>query len=203
MFGSLHFRVYLYWSTVQKYWLCNHFISLHHRSNWAVAHSRHWLKFCRNKNLNKQCSFYIFHILAVLRCLGIPARVITNYNSAHDNTGNLKTDLLFNADGTPDRRNTRDSIWYRIIITMFLWAWFGKDFSAGHLFPCVWTRDQRWECTSYTASLCRNYHCWNEVMIKRPDLPPGLEGWQVVDSTPQETSDGETNRWAHRLRNNS
>lgn len=48
---------------------------------------------------------------AVLRCLGIPTRLITNYNSAHDNTGNLKTDLIFNSDGTPDRRNTRDSIW--------------------------------------------------------------------------------------------
>lgn len=150
-----------------------------------------------------------FHILAVLRCLGIPARVITNYNSAHDNTGNLKTDLLFNADGTPDRRNTRDSIWYRVIITIFLCVILCLekttvlDTLSHETLPFVWTRDQRWECTSYTASLCRNYHCWNEVMIKRPDLPPGLEGWQVVDSTPQETSDGETNRWAHRLRNNS
>lgn len=26
----------------------------------------------------------------------------------------------------------------------------------------------------------------------RPDLPPGLGEWQVVDSTPQETSDGRT-----------
>lgn len=93
-----------------------------------------------------QCWVYAGVFNTFLRCLGIPARVITNYNSAHDNTGNLKTDILFNADGSPDRRNTRDSIW--------------------------------------------NYHCWNEVMIKRPDLPPGLQGWQVVDSTPQETSDG-------------
>lgn len=28
--------------------------------------------------------------------------------------------------------------------------------------------------------------------MARPDLPPGLEGWQVVDATPQETSDGRT-----------
>uniref|UniRef100_A0A3Q0T0R5 protein-glutamine gamma-glutamyltransferase n=1 Tax=Amphilophus citrinellus TaxID=61819 RepID=A0A3Q0T0R5_AMPCI len=93
-----------------------------------------------------QCWVFAGVFNTFLRCLGIPARVITNYNSAHDNTGNLKTDLIFNADGTPDRRNTRDSIW--------------------------------------------NYHCWNEVIIKRSDLPPGLEGWQVVDATPQETSDG-------------
>lgn len=53
----------------------------------------------------------MFHICAVLRCLGIPARVITNFSSAHDNTGNLKTDLIFKPDGTPDKRHTKDSIW--------------------------------------------------------------------------------------------
>ena len=26
--------------------------------------------------------------------------------------------------------------------------------------------------------------------MKRPDLPPEFSGWQVIDSTPQETSDG-------------
>lgn len=36
----------------------------------------------------------------------------------------------------------------------------------------------------------RNYHCWNECYMSRPDLPTGFGGWQVVDSTPQETSDG-------------
>uniref|UniRef100_A0A669DAZ8 Coagulation factor XIII, A1 polypeptide b n=2 Tax=Oreochromis niloticus TaxID=8128 RepID=A0A669DAZ8_ORENI len=35
-----------------------------------------------------------------------------------------------------------------------------------------------------------NYHCWNECYMSRPDLPPGFGGWQVVDATPQETSDG-------------
>ncbi|XP_040921592.1 coagulation factor XIII A chain-like [Toxotes jaculatrix] len=93
-----------------------------------------------------QCWVFAGVFNTFLRCLGIPARVITNFSSAHDNTGNLKTDLIFKPDGTPDRRHTRDSIW--------------------------------------------NYHCWNEVFMVRPDLPPGLGGWQVVDSTPQETSDG-------------
>lgn len=35
-----------------------------------------------------------------------------------------------------------------------------------------------------------NYHCWNECYMARPDLPVGFGGWQAVDSTPQETSDG-------------
>lgn len=50
-------------------------------------------------------------VSAVLRCLGIPARVVTNFSSAHDNTGNLKTDLIFHSDGTPDEASTTDSIW--------------------------------------------------------------------------------------------
>jgi len=35
-----------------------------------------------------------------------------------------------------------------------------------------------------------NFHVWNESWMKRPDLPPEYSGWQVIDSTPQETSEG-------------
>uniref|UniRef100_A0A1B6D4M4 Transglutaminase-like domain-containing protein n=1 Tax=Clastoptera arizonana TaxID=38151 RepID=A0A1B6D4M4_9HEMI len=35
-----------------------------------------------------------------------------------------------------------------------------------------------------------NYHVWNDVWMSRPDLPIGYGGWQAVDATPQETSDG-------------
>ncbi|CAL8238719.1 unnamed protein product, partial [Lota lota] len=35
-----------------------------------------------------------------------------------------------------------------------------------------------------------NFHVWNECWMSRPDLPNGMGGWQVVDATPQETSQG-------------
>lgn len=40
-----------------------------------------------------------------------------------------------------------------------------------------------------------NFHVWNDVWMDRPDLPPGYGGWQAIDATPQETSDG---RWGCR-----
>uniref|UniRef100_A0AC34RFR7 Transglutaminase-like domain-containing protein n=1 Tax=Panagrolaimus sp. JU765 TaxID=591449 RepID=A0AC34RFR7_9BILA len=34
-----------------------------------------------------------------------------------------------------------------------------------------------------------NFHVWTEIWTKRNDLPDGYDGWQVVDATPQETSE--------------
>uniref|UniRef100_A0A8C2PW30 protein-glutamine gamma-glutamyltransferase n=1 Tax=Cyprinus carpio TaxID=7962 RepID=A0A8C2PW30_CYPCA len=93
-----------------------------------------------------QCWVFAGVLNTFMRCLGIPARVISNYCSAHDNTGNLKTDIILDEDGRVNRSRTRDSVW--------------------------------------------NYHSWNEVYMKRPDLPEKFSGWQVIDCTPQETSDG-------------
>ncbi|XP_050530109.1 hemocyte protein-glutamine gamma-glutamyltransferase-like [Daktulosphaira vitifoliae] len=42
---------------------------------------------------------------------------------------------------------------------------------------------------SYTNDSCWNFHVWNDVWMDRPDLPKGYGGWQVIDGTPQETSD--------------
>ncbi|KAJ8298607.1 hypothetical protein KUTeg_022667 [Tegillarca granosa] len=37
----------------------------------------------------------------------------------------------------------------------------------------------------------KNYHCWNEVWMQRPDLgAKDVSGWQVIDATPQEESGG-------------
>ncbi|KAM9481228.1 protein-glutamine gamma-glutamyltransferase 2-like [Clarias gariepinus] len=35
-----------------------------------------------------------------------------------------------------------------------------------------------------------NFHCWVESWMSREDLPKGYDGWQVLDPTPQEKSDG-------------
>lgn len=35
-----------------------------------------------------------------------------------------------------------------------------------------------------------NFHVWNDVWMARPDLPQGFGGWQAIDATPQEASEG-------------
>lgn len=46
------------------------------------------------------------------------------------------------------------------------------------------------EAQSSLHTPSRNFHVWNDCWMKRPDLPSGFDGWQVVDATPQETSSG-------------
>ncbi|XP_062412801.1 protein-glutamine gamma-glutamyltransferase K-like [Sardina pilchardus] len=43
---------------------------------------------------------------------------------------------------------------------------------------------------SLNADSVWNFHVWNDCWMARMDLPSGMGGWQVVDSTPQETSQG-------------
>lgn len=50
-------------------------------------------------------------LLVVLRCLGIPARVVTNYFSAHDNDANLQMDIFLEEDGNVNSKLTKDSVW--------------------------------------------------------------------------------------------
>ncbi|XP_069586806.1 coagulation factor XIII A chain [Ranitomeya imitator] len=93
-----------------------------------------------------QCWVFAGVFTTFLRCLGIPARLVTNYFSAHDKDANVQTDVYLDEDGKTNSKLTKDSIW--------------------------------------------NYHCWNEAWMTRPDLPVGFGGWQAVDATPQENSDG-------------
>ena len=47
-------------------------------------------------------------------------------------------------------------------------------------------------CAGVLLIFCffRNFHVWNDVWMARPDLPPGMGGWQAIDGTPQEESRG-------------
>ncbi|XP_065705788.1 protein-glutamine gamma-glutamyltransferase 2 isoform X1 [Patagioenas fasciata] len=106
---------------------------------------KRWQKFGCQPVKYGQCWVFAAVACTVLRCLGIPSRVVTNYNSAHDTNGNLVIDRYLSETGEEERRS-RDMIW--------------------------------------------NFHCWVESWMARPDLAPGYDGWQALDPTPQEKSEG-------------
>ncbi|KAF7668065.1 hypothetical protein LDENG_00033090 [Lucifuga dentata] len=83
-----------------------------------------------------------------MRVLGIPSRVVTVFNSAHDTNNNLKTEEIYSTRGEKCEKLglSKDSIW--------------------------------------------NFHVWVERWMRRPDLGPGFDGWQVIDPTPQDKSAG-------------
>ncbi|KAM4705111.1 protein-glutamine gamma-glutamyltransferase 4 [Rhinophrynus dorsalis] len=93
-----------------------------------------------------QCWVFSGILTTVLRCIGIPARCVTNFQSAHDTEENLKVDMYYNVNGEKLEELNSDSIW--------------------------------------------NFHVWNDAWMKRPDLPNGYDGWQALDATPQEPSEG-------------
>lgn len=49
-------------------------------------------------------------VFAVMRVLGIPCRVVTNFNSAHDTNGNLVIEEFYSEMGKK-LKSTKDSIW--------------------------------------------------------------------------------------------
>ncbi|KAM4588276.1 transglutaminase 5, like isoform 2-T2 [Odontesthes bonariensis] len=92
-----------------------------------------------------QCWVFAAVMCTVMRVLGIPCRVVTNFNSAHDTNANLVIEEYYSETGKK-LNLTKDSIW--------------------------------------------NFHVWVECWMTRRDLGSEMDGWQVLDPTPQERSGG-------------
>ncbi|KAF3690108.1 Protein-glutamine gamma-glutamyltransferase 5 [Channa argus] len=92
-----------------------------------------------------QCWVFAAVMCTVMRVLGIPCRVVTNFHSAHDTNSNLVIEEFYSETGQK-LNYSKDSIW--------------------------------------------NFHIWVECWMTRRDLGSGMDGWQVLDPTPQERSEG-------------
>ncbi|KAG7468691.1 hypothetical protein MATL_G00145710 [Megalops atlanticus] len=60
----------------------------------------------------------------------------------------------------------------------------------GNLTIDYWYNEQLENISSGRKDMIWNFHCWVESWMDREDLPGGYDGWQVLDPTPQERSDG-------------
>ncbi|KAM8756255.1 protein-glutamine gamma-glutamyltransferase E [Acanthopagrus schlegelii] len=125
------------------------YIGGHTPSHWSGSHAilRQWFRNGFYPVKYGQCWVFASVMCSVMRFLGIPCRVVTNYQSAHDVNANLLIDM-YHSDYGVREIPSHDSIW--------------------------------------------NYHVWTEGWMKRPDLSAEgkFDGWQVLDPTPQEKSDG-------------
>ncbi|XP_075701351.1 protein-glutamine gamma-glutamyltransferase 5-like [Rhinoderma darwinii] len=114
--------------------------------NGSTAILRQWNKKDCEPVKYGQCWVFAAVMCTVMRSLGIPTRVVTNFDSAHDTNNNLMIDEFYDTTGKKLSKESNDSIW--------------------------------------------NFHVWCECWMARRDLPQGYGGWQVLDPTPQETSNG-------------
>ncbi|KAK3086357.1 hypothetical protein FSP39_017356 [Pinctada imbricata] len=70
-----------------------------------------------------------------------------------------------------------------------------SNFASAHDLDGSVTVDIYWDTQSGSvlkdiSDQIWNFHCWNDVWMRRKDLPSGYGGWQTIDATPQERSEG-------------
>ena len=70
-----------------------------------------WME-CRCVSVQHLGNYLVLYLicLSVMRVLGIPCRVVTNFNSAHDTNGNLVIEEFYSETGKK-LPNSKDSIW--------------------------------------------------------------------------------------------
>lgn len=93
-------------------------------------------------------------------------------------------DMYWTADGRPLEKYNQDSVWYVTYI----------QHEVQELYHFKHKQNQKslqkTTISKVYSMFDRNFHTWSEVWMVRADLPAGYGGWQVIDATPQLTSDG-------------
>ncbi|XP_039971498.1 protein-glutamine gamma-glutamyltransferase 2 [Xiphias gladius] len=81
-------------------------------SRWNGSHAilRRWYNIDCQPVKYGQCWVFAGVMCSVMRLLGIPCRVVTNYQSAHDNNRNLTIDV-YHADYGVREKQSKDSVW--------------------------------------------------------------------------------------------